>query len=389
MDQRTIQIFFALLRSAIRGTEITEEERSFYSRDILEDLLKISFFHDVGHLLILGLKQNGLVLKEDVWTDKYFFKVIYRFEKICYEYEHLCVVLEKAQIPYIPLKGSVIRKYYPEEWMRTSCDIDILVHYEDLEKTISCLEGNLGYIKKERGTHDVSFETKTGVVVEIHFDLIEEERANNAIDVLGNVWKNVELNKNSVCKYEMSDAFFYFYHIAHMAKHFENGGCGIRPFIDLWILNHMNDVDVSEREKLLKAGRLMDFAKSMCVLSEVWFEGKEADDISLKIQNFLLRGGAYGSAGNRVALGEMKNGGIVKYVFSRIFVPYSKLKRYYPILVEHRWLTPVMQIRRWFMLLKSDVAQMAKNELKTSRKLLKSKSEEMNNFLKDIGLSER
>ena len=48
------------------------------------------------------------------------------------EYENLCSAFEKAQIPFLPLKGSVIRKYYPEAWMRTSCDIDILVHDEDV-----------------------------------------------------------------------------------------------------------------------------------------------------------------------------------------------------------------------------------------------------------------
>ena len=38
--------------------------------------------------------------------------------------------IKKVQIPFLPLKGSVIRQYYPEPWMRTSCDIDILVDFE-------------------------------------------------------------------------------------------------------------------------------------------------------------------------------------------------------------------------------------------------------------------
>ena len=56
MDQRTIQIRFALLRSAIRGTKLTESERESYSSDMLQDLLKMSAKHDVIHLLALGLK---------------------------------------------------------------------------------------------------------------------------------------------------------------------------------------------------------------------------------------------------------------------------------------------------------------------------------------------
>lgn len=65
MDQRTIQILFALLRSAICGTKLTEEERNNYSPDLLQDLLKITSKHDVVHLLVFGLKQNELITKEN------------------------------------------------------------------------------------------------------------------------------------------------------------------------------------------------------------------------------------------------------------------------------------------------------------------------------------
>ena len=54
---------------------------------------------------------------------------------LCPDCVECCNALEKAQIPFVPLKGSVIRKYYPEAWMRTSSDIDVLVHKEDVEKT--------------------------------------------------------------------------------------------------------------------------------------------------------------------------------------------------------------------------------------------------------------
>ena len=253
MDQRNNKILFALLRSAICGTRLTEEERNNYSPDLLQDLLKISSKHDVVHLLVFGLKQNELISKENSDIEKCILKAVYRYERLRYEYENLCSALEKAQIPFLPLKGSVIRKYYPEAWMRTSCDIDVLVHREDLENAISYLVSNQNYVEKERATHDVSLFTQTGIHVELHFDLVEEGRAKNAIDVLQSVWENVTLHEKSEYWYEMTDAYFYFYHIAHMAKHFENGGCGIRPFIDLWILDHIQDIDLIARDGLLLA----------------------------------------------------------------------------------------------------------------------------------------
>lgn len=386
MDQRTIRILFSLLRSAIRGIDLTEEEKSGCSPKLLYDLFKISAGQDITHLVALGLKQNHLLTAEKSALEKPIFKAAYRHEQLKHEYDNLCSALEGAEIPFLPLKGSVLRNYYPEPWMRTSCDIDILVHREDLDRAIAYLVENLKYVEGERATHDVSFFSPTGVHVELHFDLVEEGRANNAIGVLSTVWENVHLREGNLYHYEMSDAFFYFYHIAHMAKHFETGGCGIRPFIDLWILDHMESVDISARNELLTKGGLMKFAEVSRALSEVWLGERAADEVLLQMQDFLLRGGVYGSTDNRVALQQKRKGGRFGYIISRLFVPYEKLKRYYPILEKHRWLTPFMQIRRWFMLLRPDVAKMAKREMKVNSKLDKSKADETGDLLESIGL---
>lgn len=385
MNQRTIELLFAFVRSAISGTKIKDEERENYSSNMLEDLLEIALKHDIVHLLVYGLKQNNLITQEIAEIEKSIFAAVYRNERLKCEYENLCSALENAKIPFIPLKGSVIRKYYPESWMRTSCDIDVLIHEDDLDKAILYLSQNLQYVEKGRATHDVLLISPIGIHVELHFDLIEEERANNAIDILSSVWDNVSLHGDYSYWYEMSDEFFYFYHIAHMAKHFETGGCGVRSFIDLWILDNTNSVDKLKRDELLLKGGLLDFANSSRRLSKVWFNCQEADEFSMQIEEFILHGGVYGSTDNRVILQQKKNGGQLGYFLSRLFVPYTKLKRYYPVLVKHRWLMPVMQIRRWFMILKPDVARMAKNEIIVNSAIDKTKADEMNIFMKNIG----
>jgi hypothetical protein len=386
MNQRTTQVLFALLRSATSGEKLTDKERGCYSPELLSDLMKISSEHDVAHLLVLGLKRNELLSKEDIGLEKDILRAVYRYEQLNYEYENLCDSLEKAQVPFLPLKGAVVRKYYPEPWMRTSCDIDVLVQRENLAKAISHLTEDLQYVRRGRTAHDVSLHSPTGVHIELHFDLVEEGRANNAIDVLRSVWKNVTLCEKSKHQYEMSDAFFYFYHIAHMAKHFEVGGCGVRPFIDLWILDHIEGVDKSKRDELLSSGGLLKFADVSRTLSEVWFSGREPDALTLQVQDFLLHGGAFGSAENRVALHQKARGGRIGYIMSRVFVPYARLKRYYPIVEERPWLTPFVQVRRWFMLLKPDVASMAKRELAANAKITKSTADEMSAFLDNVGL---
>ncbi len=387
MNQNTIKLLFALVRSAIRGNQIKESEKELFSKDVLQELFLISKKHDVAHLIATGLDKNGLLKSANDKIGNEIIMAIYRYTQLNYEYERVCDALENAHIPFIPLKGSVLRKWYPEPWMRTSCDIDILVHREDLESAISYLVEKLEYVEHERATHDVSLFSKSGKHIELHFDLVEEGRANNAIDVLSAVWENVSLKSDKEYWFEMTDAFFYFYHIAHMAKHFEVGGCGIRPFIDLWILdNNIDGIDKTQRDELLEKGGLLQFANVARNLSKCWLDDLPLDEVALKLQNYILVGGVYGSTQNKVALQQSKKGGKFKYIFSRIFISYDKLKRYYPILEKHKWLTPFMQIRHWGRLFKPSVAKRAKNELSANINIKKTTADDMNQFLNEVGL---
>ncbi len=384
MDPRTASVLFSLLRSAIRGTPIPKEQ--VFSSQQLQEVLTLAEKHDMAHLAWLGFRQNNLIPDRQTEPEKSILMAVFRHERTQFEYEALCQALEQAKIPFLPLKGSVLKAYYPEAWMRTSCDIDILVHQEDLERAILFLSEHLHYKKTERATHDVSLFSPSKVHIELHFDLVEEGRAKGAIAILRDVWSHSILRKNSNYQYEMSDAYFYFYHIAHMAKHFENGGCGIRPFLDLWILDRMEQENPTARDALLSKGGLLTFAQACRSLSHVWFDGVKPNSLSLQMQDFLLSGGSFGSTGNRVVLQQTNKGGKFGYLLSRVFIPFEKLKRYYPILEKHPSLMPIMQVRRWFMLLDPNVAKMAKSEIYANTKIEKTKADQMNRFLDQIGL---
>lgn len=384
MNQRTVDVLFALLRSAVCGKPMTQAEKELFSEELLPEITALAKKHDMAHVLGYALHQNELSSGETGELEM--IKAVFRYERLTYELESLCEALEEAGVDFMPLKGSVLRAYYAEPWMRTSCDIDVLVHKVDISKAVAALTEKLQYEEKERGTHDISLFSPAGNHIELHFDLVEEGRANDAINILASVWEYAALMDGTAHRYEMSDDYFYFYHIAHMAKHFSVGGCGIRPFADTWILDRLEKADRQKRDELLAKGELLAFAEAVRKLSRVWFGGETADALSLQLQEFLLHGGVYGSADNRVALQQKKQGGRLGYFFSRVFIPYEKLKRYYPILEKHPWLVPVMQVRRWFMIFRPDVARMAKSELRANRSLDSSKTEEMNDLLGKIGL---
>lgn len=99
-----------------------------------------------------------------------------------------------------------------------------------------------------------------------------------------------------------------------------------------------------------------------------------------------MRGGVYGSLANHVVVQQQKRGGRLKYAFSKIFIPYDAIKFHYPILQKHRWLTPIMEVRRWFKLVFCGHAKRTVNELKVNQNVSKTEAERVQEFLKNIGL---
>lgn len=387
MTKRTVDVTMALLRSAALGVTLTEEEKTLFGEESLSDLLGLAKKHDLAHLLAFGMKQNGLVTEASKGAEQAIFKAAFRYERLNFDYLRLIETLESAKIPFLPLKGSVIRAYYPEPWMRTSCDIDVLVHKEDLERGIEAISSSMSFELRERGTHDVSLFSADGMThVELHFDLVEEGRARKGDVVLDRLWECVRLKDSYEYFYEMSDAFFYLYHIVHMAKHFEVGGCGVRPFLDLWILDHLPKADERARREIIEEAELESFTDTAKRLSRVWFDGEERDSLTESMEQYILHGGVYGSVDNRVALQQGRKGGRLGYILSRLFLSYEHLVRYYPVLEKRRWLMPLMQVRRWFRLLNPASAKRAGRELNANRSVESSEAERMEQFLNDIGL---
>ena len=387
MERDTIYMLFSILRSILNGDQVSDADKQLVTEDLLKDIVKLASKHDIAHLVALGIINNELVDEQTKsQLQQIVFRAVYRYEKQNYELKQVCEALEKAQIPFIPLKGSVIRKYYPEPWMRTSCDIDVLVHEKNLRTAVSYLVENLNYTEHAQNSHDISLFSPSGNHIELHYDLVENHIADSPSEILADVWNVVELKEGYSYHYEMPDDMFYFYHVAHMAKHFENGGCGIRPFIDLWILDNMQINGHDKRDNLLRKGKLLQFANSSRKLSQVWVEGYPIDKISEKMQNYIIRGGVYGTSENRITVQQLKKGGKLRYALSRIIIPYEDIKYYYPILQKHKWLTPVMQIRRWFNLAFFGGVKRSVRELSCNSNIPKSQVDEMKVFLVEIGL---
>ena len=65
---------------------------------------------------------------------------------------------------------------------------------------------------------------------------------------------------------------------------------------------------------------------------------------------------------------------------------YDVIKFHYPVLQKHRWLTPIMEVRRWFKLIFCGHAKRTVRELKYNSNISRAEAENAQAFLKNIGL---
>ncbi len=390
LDTRITDAMFALLRTVFNEDEKLDDGQIETIQSHICDLYHISKRSDMAHLVGYALEKNELISPDNEYFAKFQqqeYLSIVRCERMEYELERIRETFEKNEISFIPLKGSVIRSMYPEGWMRTSYDIDVLVRPEDIDRAQKSLIDRLGYRLHTEGRHDVSLYSNSGVHVELHFDLIEDDRANKAREVLLDVWKYASVRRG--CKYEnaLSDGMFYFYHIAHMAKHVEAAGTGMRSFLDLWILNNYKDRNDAERAELLGRCSLDKFSGLCGEVSAHWFDGKTSmSEMAGRLEQFVLNCGTYGSEENWVLANQERSGSHIKYILSRLFLRYDVIKQLYPILRKHKWLTPLFEVVRWFKLLSGKIFKKAIREIRISGTASKSGEQTMKSFMSEIGL---
>ncbi len=380
-------VLFHLIRCELLGE--TPEQYIVDSIDdsTLQKLYKISKTHDIATIVWNSLAKLNVASQEV--KDKFVKQqmlAVYRYERSKYELKQISEFLNENKIEFIALKGSVLRDYYPEPWMRTSCDIDILVHEEDIEKAKDLLIQKMEYKFLVRGSHDIEFMSPSDIRVELHYSLIEDDIALKADIPLNKVWEFTTPAEEYPMMRKISNEMFYYYHIAHMVKHFLSGGCGIRPFIDLFIMNQQFAFDKDKKKELLVQGGLLKFASEIENLTEIWFNGKSHTELSQKMEYYLLSGGLYGTVQNKVAVQQTQKGGKFQYVWSRIWLSFDKLKFQYPILNKHKWLFPFCQICRWFRMIFCGKVKRSTTELKINSRVSNDKATLIQDILTQLEL---
>ncbi len=387
---KTVTQMTLLLKSAVSGVLLSEEEKNNISAEQLQEMYAIAVKHDLAPMLSYTLMKNQL-LDQESDIGKLFvqqqFIAVYRYEQMQSELGKICRVLEDAHIPFIPLKGAMIKQYYPEPWMRTSCDIDVLVQQEDLNKAVQCLCESLEYTYIGKDSHDVSLFSKNKVHLELHYDLVEEKYKDHISSVLSDVWTDATCAEGHSYHMLMSDEMFLLYHIAHMAKHVLYGGCGIRPFMDLWILKQVLSLNENRFETMLSQSDLTVFYAACNALNDVWLGGQEHSSLTMQMEHYLLYGGVYGSAENQLAVGRSKGESKLLHFFQLMFLSRENLAYIYPILTKYSALFPLYQVKRWFRIFRKKNRQVITGHIKVNHSLSAQKIETVSELLEQLQLN--
>lgn len=356
----TANVFVALLRGAITRTN----ERVELSGVDLGSLYSLAKGHDLAHIIYYELNRRR-VFGEDEIARKFknqYDMAIYRHVKREVTLSEIRDIFENENISFILLKGSYIMNLYPASWMRTSSDIDVLVDEKSFQKAVEALKKSGSIITSETD-HDISFFTQDKYHIELHHSLIEENRLPKTTELLEQVWMfTTAINDRS--EKLLNDEMLYFYHLAHMAKHLKKGGCGVRYFLDLWLLNHMVDFDKEKRNLLIEQSGLSEFANQAINLSEKWFSTGNGQTYLSDFEEFVIHGGIYGSLAQSVAMRKSMSKSRFLYYVERLFMPYNQIKYKYPILKQFPVFLPFCWVIRWFKLLNPKTREHTINEIK-------------------------
>lgn len=389
-DGRAEERLIALLRVVLAGEDtaaISDESRALSPLTEAEEerLYLLSKSQDLSHLILPAAERIGLSVPSP-YAEKYnkqTFLALYRDERMTAALSRVGDALSAAKIPYLPLKGAVMRTLYPETWQRTSCDMDILVHEEDLDRAVRALE-TVGYTAGKRIFHDVHLESEDGLLLELHFSIGEGSATLDP--VLAGVWENAAPEAEGSFCYRMNSAFFLFHLLAHMAYHFSSGGCGVRPFMDVFLYRRSVSFDEEKLSRLLGEASLTAFSASVFRLCDAWFSDAPYDDLCRRMESFLFRGGIYGTKQQGMAVNRAKKGGKIGFLFRRLFPPFRILSARYPVLKKHPWLTPLFHVRRWFSLLGKEARERSIRSWKIMQSVDEKTVDDTKDLIEKLGL---
>ena len=266
--------------------------------------------------------------------------------------EQMRLSFPSLEIPFLPLKGSLLRPMYPKPEMRTMCDLDILIHKEDLEKAGQWLLEQ-GFTREEGFDHDIPYTKLPYLHVEFHYRLFSENTSASLSRFFDGIWEQAKPLSQGSWEYALPAEWFAAYLTAHFAKHAAVSG---------------------------------SFYQRMLKLGECWMEGIPCPEELLPVQQYLLQSGVYGTEQHRVLSQSAQAQSKGKHLLRRFFPPMSQMRYHFPILQNRPVLLPFCWVGRWIRVLKKGTDNFQR-EMELLKTLSPEEMEENRRLMDQLGLT--
>ena len=263
------------------------------------------------------------------------------------EYHQIAAWMETKRFWYMPLKGALLKDFYPQFGMRQMADYDILIAPESAEALRGFMESR-GYTVREfgKGHHD-EYEKPPVYNFEMHRELIKPYPHQKIYAYYRNVRERLLPDSATGFGMHFSPEDFYLFMLAHEYKHYAILGTGLRSLLDIYVyLNRFGgslnkDYIAAELEKL----GLTDFERESRNLAMALFGGEELDAAQKELLERYRYSGTFGSRESRVrygieAMGE--NGSRLRYVLRRLSIPKEQIRTDYPFFWKYKPLIPLL-----------------------------------------------
>ena len=268
---------------------------------------------------------------------------IYRMIVSDEETKELLRYFEKEGIWYLPLKGQMLRQYYPKPYFRQMGDYDFL-YDSSFQKDIEHYLKKRGFTHEESSRIDQSFK-KDAVHFELHralctgtddyVEMLEYYKKKGTQFLLNDSSDGAKYRKR------LSDNDFYIYLVIHAYKHYTfMQGLGIRHIVDVYVfLREMNStLDFEYITKELRSVKAESFEQIIRHLAIKLFNPNESTALNTDEKKILLKMFNAGTYGNRANLHHYRlqklrqNHGrinMVDYIWSRVFPPKWQIVQVY------------------------------------------------------------
>lgn len=318
----------------------------------LNAVYRLASFHSVVPLVSFALEQ---VIELPQAYDQAKKKAIRKLALFDIERSKILSALAKKKIWYLPLKGIVIKDYYPKFGMREMVDNDLLCDPDRMQDVKTIMEG-LGFHCDLFGVDNQDVYSKDVLCFEIHSSLFQDDKYSLFSEYYQDVKAKLTHEEDNPFAYRFNAEDLYIFIIAHEYKHYSRGGVGIRSLLDtcVFLQRHSELLDWSYIDGELQKLFLTDFEKMNRELAKKAFSGQSLNEEEKQQLMYYLSSGAHGTTDHRMhnrvsnALSGDDENAKGKYIRDRIFLRGEELKRKHPFVYRHKILLPFFDVFRLF-----------------------------------------